>query len=238
MHGRLKVRSTAEQEERKRIEREKKLALYKQAMNECFTRIKSLQYDKVGLHISEDVLLSNGDIQTLWSFRKNILEELEKTEVGAEQSEQSQLDKQNELGKLYSHEMQLTELCLKKNAKSYSSWHHRQWCLIKANGVELNLGSKFAQLSWDSELKLCSNFLSLDERNFHCWKHRMFVVKSGSLSKQVELEFTYEKICSNFSNYSAWHYRSKLIECLYKENQVDSKIFGNEIELVENAIYT
>ena len=66
----------------------------------------------------------------------------------------------------------------------------------------------------------------------------MFVVESGKLSKSSELEFTYEKICSNFSNYSAWHYRSKLIERLYYENQIDSDVFEKELKLIENAVFT
>lgn len=40
MHGRLKVRTTQEQEERKRLEREKKLKMYKSAMGECISRIE------------------------------------------------------------------------------------------------------------------------------------------------------------------------------------------------------
>lgn len=94
------------------------------------------------------------------------------------------------------------------------------------------------QLSWKNELNLCNMFLNADERNFHCWRHRFFVVKNGNLSKTDELEFTYEKICSNFSNYSSWHYRSKLIEELYYHDKIDSEIFKNELNLIENAIFT
>ena len=91
---------------------------------------------------------------------------------------------------------------------------------------------------WKNELDLCSTYLSMDERNFHCWRHRMLVVERGNMSRADELSFTYEKICANFSNYSAWHYRSKLIEHLYYENQVDSNVFGKELSLIENAVFT
>ncbi len=66
----------------------------------------------------------------------------------------------------------------------------------------------------------------------------MLVVERGNMSRADELTFTYEKICANFSNYSAWHYRSKLIEHLYYENQVDSNVFGKELSLIENAVFT
>ena len=87
-------------------------------------------------------------------------------------------------------------------------------------------------------MKLCENFLEMDSRNFHCWRHRMFLIEHARLPKLDELTFTYEKICSNFSNYSAWHYRSKLIEHLFYENQIDSDAFKKELNLIENAVYT
>lgn len=107
---------------------------------------------------------------------------------------------------------------------------------MKAN--KSGFGDKCNRLSWKNELSLCNTFLNADERNFHCWRHRFFVVKNGNLPKINELEFTYEKICTNFSNYSSWHYRSKLIEDLYYQNQVDTEIFKNELSLIENAVFT
>ena len=93
-------------------------------------------------------------------------------------------------------------------------------------------------MSWVSELKLCAIFLEYDERNFHCWRHRSFVLEQGKLSKLDELAFTYEKISSNFSNYSAWHYRSKLIENLYKESPTYFDILTKELNLIEQALFT
>ena len=224
MHGRLKVRTTEEQAERKRLEREKKLTAYQKAMAECVKRIQTKQYDMIGMKISEEILYGNGDLQTLWNFRKSTIMALHN-----ETSEE-------EMIKLYSNEMTLTENCLKKNPKSYGSWYHRQWCLLRSN--QMGYGEKCDQLSWSNELILCNVFLNADERNFHCWKHRYFVIDNGNLPKMKELDFTYEKICSNFSNYSAWHYRSKLIQGLYKAEQISEEIFSKEVELIENAVFT
>lgn len=243
MHGRLKVRTTAEQELRKKLEREKKLELYKLAMSACLDRIKTNNYDLSGIKLSEDILASNGEVQTLWNFRKNIIESYEKNKrkMMSEESDENLSEKnnaefENEMINLLKGELFMTEIALKKNPKSYGSWYHREWCLSKAN--DLNLSAKSSQLSWKHELELCNTFLNSDERNFHCWKHRYFVVKKGNISRLAELDFTYEKICSNFSNYSSWHYRSKLIEKLYYENQIDADIFKKELSLIENAVFT
>lgn len=238
MHGRLKVRSTEEQEERKRLEREKKLKYYKHGMSECLKRVKDKQYDEVGYKISEEILASNGDVQTLWNYRRNCLLAFENSFCQPSAEEGAANEAEDKLAKYYVNEMNLTEVCLKKNPKSYGSWYHRQWCLIRVNDKHVAMATKHKQLSWTSELALCNQFLNADERNFHCWRHRSFVNKYGALPLMDELKFTYEKICSNFSNYSSWHYRSKLIESLYQSNQIDSKIFLEELQLMENAVFT
>ena len=226
MHGRLKVRSTEEQAERRRLEREKKLKMYQVAMKECLGRVASAQYDEDTLKLSEELLMANNDIQTLWNLRRNALEAKEKrNDVTDEQR-----------AKQYVHELSLTETCLKKNFKSYGTWLHRQWCLKRANTCGLTTHAP--QLAWHSELKLCDTLLAVDERNFHCWKHRFYVIEQGALSLLDELTFTHDKICSNFSNYSAWHYRSKLLSQLYAREQIDVDAFRREVELVENALYT
>ena len=83
--------------------------------------------------------------------------------------------------------------------------------------------------------KVCAKMLEMDERNFHCWNYRSWVVESyleemrirANLFKsenlydvekalvEKEIAIAFRMIQKNFSNYSAWHYRSKLMPLLH-----------------------
>ncbi|KAF1800331.1 hypothetical protein FB192DRAFT_1286267 [Mucor lusitanicus] len=93
--------------------------------------------------------------------------------------------------------------------------------------------------------------LTMDARNFHGWDYRRFVV--GHLRReagndpqalahivQQEYKFTTQKINQSFSNYSAWHQRSKLLPEIVVSMTTEEKnqVALNELDLVKNAIYT
>jgi hypothetical protein len=58
--------------------------------------------------------------------------------------------------------LQVLEAAIAKNAKAYCLWTHRLWVIDRL--VEQGDSGVLAK-----ELALCSKFLKLDERNFHCW---------------------------------------------------------------------
>ncbi|KAI9140482.1 hypothetical protein BKA69DRAFT_1175801 [Paraphysoderma sedebokerense] len=141
---------------------------------------------------------------------------------------------------------------------------------------------------WQGELHLVNKFLDLDTRNFHAWDYRRYVVSQLHSSSvptdtakipptfqpfsessviyvhpllKAEFEYTMTKISQNFSNFSAWHYRSKLLPRIsgLSNNKDDAvvniipngvaqsvetyygeleRIFNDEFELLHSAIYT
>ena len=68
----------------------------------------------------------------------------------------------------------------------------------------------------------------------HCWDYRRFVVKNAEISTQEEFDFTTKKISENFSNYSAWHNRSKLLPKVYPDAECKGKV--NEDALLKGKL--
>lgn len=219
MHGRVKVKTTAQQQEEKRKEREKKLRVYTAATKLIFKKREEQTCDEEGLKVAEEILRSNPDFSTLWNFRREIF-----------LSYQEERPKE-ELQDLFTYELGFLEGCLQVNPKSYGVWHHREWVLYH-----------MPTPNWKREVDLCNLFLQYDERNFHCWDFRRFVISKAKISAEDELKFTTEKINTNFSNYSSWHYRSKLLPLLYPDSvnpdRPTEEILLQEYELAQNAFFT
>lgn len=207
MHNRLKVRTTEAQKAAADREKEKKLQLYRKSLKDVFEHRSRDDHDDLALKSTEGLLRANPDIVTLWNYRKEILLHM------------------NPSKELISEELYLTEKCLQINPKSYSAWYHRNWVLDNVDPSP----------DWNKELLLCTKYLKMDERNFHCWDYRQIVASKCQEPHENELKFTLEMIESNFSNYSAWHYRSKLFSAAGKDEEC-TKI--SELSLVESAAFT
>ncbi|KAM3964836.1 rab geranylgeranyltransferase subunit alpha [Aphomia sociella] len=221
LHGRVKVRTSEEEKARKEKERQEKLKIFKYAMEKIQDKRKKEEMDKELLEITGKVLTSNPDIYTLWNIRREILN-IFKVDMESEKEK---------LSELYDDELHLTEYCLKINPKSYCTWHQREWVLTTRENPD-----------WKTELSLCNKYLKFDERNFHTWDYRRFVVSQCKPSLKEEFDFTTEKLLDNFSNYSAWHYRSKMLVELYPDLEAGRPIedghHKHELKMVESAAFT
>ncbi|CAG9566868.1 unnamed protein product [Danaus chrysippus] len=219
MHGRIKVRTSEEEKAKKEKERQEKLKFFKHAMQKIQSKRKEGEEDDEQLGIIEKVLLANPDIYTLWNIRRDILSNFKK------------IKSEEEMVKLYDSELTLTEYCLKVNPKSYCAWHQREWVLVNRSDP-----------NWKKELDLCNTYLKIDERNFHTWDYRRFVVGQCKPPLQDEFDYTTEKLYDNFSNYSAWHYRSKMLVELYPDLEggrpIQDSHHKHELKMVQSAAFT
>ena len=66
-----------------------------------------------------------------------------------------------------------------------------------------------------TELQLCAKLLAKDERNFHVWNYRNWIINATKSFEQKaidnELAFIDSKLKENFSNFSALHFKSKTV---------------------------
>ncbi|CAM9500504.1 unnamed protein product [Chrysoparadoxa australica] len=89
-----------------------------------------------------------------------------------------------------------------------------------------------------NELELCQNLLEMDGRNFHCWTYRQWIVSLMDLPASEEFAFTTKKINQNFSNYSAFHCRSKLLPKYALERGDTWGVIHEELDMVHQAVFT
>lgn len=217
MHGRVKVKTTAEQEEEKRKEREQKLKIYRAATARVLEKREKHEFDDELLHITAQILQGNPDYTTMWNLRRETF--AANFENGCKRTTEDGAG-----------ELLVTEAALLKNPKSYGAWSHRAWAMVT-----------FPDMDWHKELNLCNLFLERDDRNFHCWDYRRFVCVRAEVTAEMELAFTLDRIAANFSNYSAWHYRSSLLPTVHpgpKEGSVQESVLLEEYNLVQNATFT
>lgn len=168
-------------------------------------------------------------------------------------------------------DLELTEHALRAHPKVYWIWNHRMWCLTQypvlpqrqADWVwerELKLVERMLDLDprnfhgWDCRRAIVSQLaIVYASASADASKDVFPTVLSGAhLDSEVrsklvqlaerELAYSLRKIEANFSNFSAWHQRTKLLPHLWAAKGLDEAERGNqidkELELVQHAMYT
>ncbi len=180
------------------------------------------------------------DFPTLWNIRKILIEQF--------------IEKSNEeeIYQFFLKEINNLFPIMKSDPKSYILWYHRIWCLIKIIEIEIKRNIPLDKSILMGEISLCNKFFLADDRNFHCWNYRVQILTlicnyyNNTFDKFIEkeLEFTLEKVKKNFSNFSAWNYRTKLIPIYFIQKNIkwNTKsaldFFNDDLELLKKAIYT
>ncbi|KAK4703874.1 geranylgeranyl transferase type-2 subunit alpha, partial [Phenoliferia sp. Uapishka_3] len=243
MHGVKRARvppalDSAEVERKKQEKENKRIEDYKTLLVKLYQARAAKDYSTTCLEVSTQVLSLNPEFQTGWGIRRTILLNgiLKDAEKAAQQQ---QLER----------DLHLTNQSLKQNPKNYSAWEHRKWVL-----------ETMPDADWDMEMSMVDLYLKRDARNFHTWNYRRYLI-SAMLSlppatpehtpkiKKLptttsELAFTRAKISESFSNFSAWHYRTKLLPRFWEEKGwgVESEerraMIDEELELVKQAMWS
>ena len=140
------------------------------------------------LGLTDKLLSVNPDPNYLWNHRREtlLLKLKLKSDNYAAADAASEFIEQEQI---------LTQTALQRNPKAYGAWFHRKWSIrhylnlfletetsrLSANtdtdtDTDANVLIKSILRLLKAELILCGEFLMLDERNFHCWNYRRFVV--------------------------------------------------------------
>ena len=238
-HG-MKKSDIKELTEEEKAKNELQLKKIKAIQNQILKIKAKNKYDEKSM----DFLLKSGallpDFSTLWTIRKKMIEQ------------HIQELKDDEIVDYLVKEIKAIFPIMMKNPKSYLLWYHRIWCLIKCVEIEVKKGTKLEKSLLMGEIELCNKFLAKDDRNFHCWNYRVKILSLISIYYQnyfekfieSELKFTIEKITNNFSNFSAFLYRSKLIPIYFVKKNIkwNTKealdFFKSDLELIKKAVYT
>ena len=284
MHGVKKSDLTAA----RKAKMKKNVAKYKKLNAFALSQKRNKIYTNAMLETCAQLLTINNEHYTVWNYRREILlhmffgdrvrvrarsvviNDADNDVDGVGDNDDADADgvgvrsdiKQN----LMDNELALIVRSLHRNPKSYCAFFHREWCI-----KTLDPHNEYVSLK--NELLLCTQFLSKDARNFHCWDYRRFIVRRAmqamqqmgrqqkqsqksqksqqkqqklKISLKSELKYSANLISENFSNYSAWHYRSTIITQMYGASGGGGgngggkllKRVQKELEFAKNALYT
>ncbi|CAI2370270.1 unnamed protein product [Moneuplotes crassus] len=243
---------------------------------------KAKEYTEKTLEMTMKMAALSPDFDTIWNYRREIITHLNKEK------------KPDEQYKFFLTELMGLVKLMKENPKSYTLWGHRQWVILEGLKIEKFMTEE--QLKpvgggiLNNEIKLCDKMLTADERNFHCWNYRSWVVntqlsqydeiekavlmkaklKSKESAKEgegetetteeetkeeaynaeemklrklnEEFDMTTKMAEKNFSNFSAWHYRSKLMLKIHKDSNSPYKVpldlIHKELDKIKHALFT
>lgn len=198
-HGIKRVKLS---EEAKRLKLQKdqiKIENYRQLTNEIFNLRNNGNYSDKALIKTNELLIINPEFYTIWNYRREIL-----------------INNYSNNKEIYedilNQDLNFVLIQLKKFPKCYWIWNHRRWLLFEL--------VKLDKINWNYEFSIICKLLDLDQRNFHGWHYRRFIIENmelqyeNNLIKKLEInlnEFNYTtlKIEKDFLNFSAWHNRSK-----------------------------
>ncbi|KAF8184919.1 rab-protein geranylgeranyltransferase [Mycena galopus ATCC 62051] len=218
----------------KKLREQSKIRDYLALNDDVLSKKASSDWSREAFDLTTRILQINPEFYTAWNYRRDIL--LQGIFPASSPKE---------INDLLTDDLSMTTTALKMHPKVYWIWNHRRWCLENVpdgpgTGTEGDING-WRKTNWDKEMYVVEKMLDADSRNFHAWSYRRYVLARMPVPRleTAELAYTTRKIESNFSNFSAWHQRTKVLSSLWGSGKLDySKSKEKEFELVRNAMYT
>ncbi|KAJ7871443.1 rab-protein geranylgeranyltransferase [Mycena olivaceomarginata] len=232
MHGVKRVRESPEAAAAKKLREQSKINEYLALNDNVLSKKASDDWSREAFNLTTRILQINPEFYTAWNYRRKILLQ------GIFPASSPE-----EINDLLTEDLSMTTAALKMHPKVYWIWNHRRWCLENVPDGPTTEGdvNGWRKTNWDREMFVVDKMLDADSRNFHAWGYRRYVLANMPVARPetAELAYTTRKIESNFSNFSAWHQRTKILSSLWSSGKLDySRSKENEFELVRNAMYT
>ncbi|KAG9318253.1 rab-protein geranylgeranyltransferase [Chiua virens] len=228
------VRRVPKEEIQAKRDREKSLIVeYLTLSDSVLARKKAHDWSRDAFDQTQHLLERNPEFYTIWNYRRNIL----LNGIFPQSTPE-------EVNKLLADELVMTMAALREHPKVYWIWNHRGWCLENIpDGPEVDGAPslQWRRTTWKKELAVVEKMLDADARNFHAWNYRRYCLASMPDQRPLatELAYTTRKISASFSNFSAWHQRSKIYSALWNAGELDPvKSREEEFDLVHNALFT
>ncbi|KAF7295305.1 Rab geranylgeranyltransferase [Mycena indigotica] len=234
MHGVKRVKQTPEALAAKKVKEQAKITEYLALSDDVLAKKAAKDWSRDALESTTRILQINPEFYTVWNYRRNIL----LRGIFPESSPSA-------INDLLTEDLNMTTAALRLHPKVYWIWNHRRWCLENVpNGPGTDEEGDidgWRKTNWDREMFVVDKMLDADSRNFHAWSYRRYVLAGMPVRRPetTELAYTTRKIEANFSNFSAWHQRTKLLTSLWASGRLDyAKSKEDEFELVRNAMFT
>ncbi|KAF8630374.1 hypothetical protein AX15_002936 [Amanita polypyramis BW_CC] len=231
MHHVKRVHQSPDTLRARRQKEQSRIAELLALTHDVLSRKKQKDYSLSTFQLTTQLLGINPEFYTVWNYRRNAC----LYGIFPNSSPQAIHD-------ILSEDLEFTMNALKVHPKVYWIWNHRRWCLENIPDRPNDSDPQgWKKASWERELAIVEKMLNADPRNFHAWDYRRYVLGSALVpqTERSELAYTTQKIESSFSNFSAWHQRSKVFTSLCEAGKMESAQFRvQELELVRNAMYT
>lgn len=163
------------------------------------------------LALTQDVIEQNSANYAAWSFRRQCLFACNSN---------------------LTEELSRVAIIARSSPKNYQLWHHRRSLIEKIVGSitpaeQSTSNQALLNATLNNEISFIESILPLDDKNYHAWSHRQWLVRTFPHLMEAELPLVNELLLIDVRNNSAWNHRMFVFETLSKKGVMN---ISSEIE--------